>query len=343
MLSSWLLLSFIAFLALILILLPLKNKSHSAGKKRFLIVFVPVFMVISLLIYHFTGASSLVQDKKTMDDLMAQLVVLIESPKTSRTDLLQHLKKIERIVQNNAAGLVRMAELYQEGGFYPEAIVLYEKLRVMFPKSNEYAINWIYCHSLEGKGILPQTVRQQADVLLPTLANKMMLLNLLAIDDYFHGRFDQAVQAWNHILTFDTSLTPERKMVLQNAIDQTKQTDSHKPTVGFKVTVKLGTHISTAKLNDENIYIYVRRPSEKRPIVVLKRNLKELPLTVILDDSHAMLGESLLPGMSVEVAAHLSKKGQAQLQSGDIRGMIGPILVKSGVEAVTLELNEVVS
>lgn len=330
----WLIFIFIACSALLMILLPLRNK-------KFVVAFVPLFLITSLVIYHFTGSYSLVLDKKMMDQLMDQLVILVESPDTSAEDLHSHLKKIESLVKNNTAGQVRMAELYQQGGFYEDAIAINAQLMHQFPETSEYALNWIYCHSLKDKGLLPTNVREQADNLLPTLSDKMMLLNLLAIDDYFHGRFNQAIQTWNHILNFDQSLTPERKSVLQNAIVQAKQSNPSYKTVGFNVTVKLGKAIK-APLSNEIIYIYVRRPSEKRPILVAKRNLMDLPLTIQLDETQAMLGEMLTPGMEVMVAAHISKQGLPQLQSGDIQGMIGPIQVKPGIENVTVEINEIV-
>lgn len=333
----------LALIALLCILIPLIKDGLNESKTKFLFFVVPSFCLGTLFLYWQFGAYLLVSEKRTIDKLVQDLVLVLESQQTTRETLLAHFKKIEQHVHSNPIGLLRMAELYQEGGFYDEAIVLYEKLMVLSSDS-ESVLNWIYCYSLKDKGALPQAVRQRAQSLLSQMPDNMMLINLLAIDDYFHGRIKSAILGWKVILAKDKTLTPERRAVLINAIASSEKAASSEALkgIGFKVTVSINPNLIKGLSPQDSVFVYVRRPNEKRPILVIKHTVRELPLTITLDDRHAMLMESLEPGMQVEIGAHISKQGTALLKSGDIRGKMGPIIVKDGIENVSFEIAEIV-
>lgn len=67
------------------------------------------------------------------------------------------------------------------------------------------------------------------------------------------------------------------------------------------------------------------------PLAIVRRQARDLPLQVTLDDS-----QSMAPGMQISkfprivVGARISKHGDARAQAGDFEGSSGPLQAGSG-------------
>lgn len=98
-----------------------------------------------------------------------------------------------------------------------------------------------------------------------------------------------------------------------------------------KASITVNVSLSDAlrnKITDTDIlFIYARAISGPRmPLALVKLTAQDLPTTVILDDSVAMMPSMALSSLDqVEVVARISKSGQALMQSGDIFGKVQPV------------------
>lgn len=81
-----------------------------------------------------------------------------------------------------------------------------------------------------------------------------------------------------------------------------------------------------ADVND-SIFIYAKAVSgPPMPLAAHRARVEDLPLTVTLDDSMAMIPAMKLSGFpEVTVGARVSKSGQAMPQSGDLEGEVSPV------------------
>lgn len=106
------------------------------------------------------------------------------------------------------------------------------------------------------------------------------------------------------------------------------------------------------KLSDENkskvsptdfVLVYARAATGPRmPLAIVRKQVKDLPLTVVLDDSMAMQPAMKLSNFpTVNILARISKSGQAMPQSGDIQGQFGPLTVQ-GAKPVTVVIDKVI-
>lgn len=81
-----------------------------------------------------------------------------------------------------------------------------------------------------------------------------------------------------------------------------------------------------ADVND-SIFIYAKAISgPPMPLAAHRARARDLPLTITLDDSMAMVPAMKLSGFpEVTVGARLSKSGQAMPQRGDLEGEVTPV------------------
>lgn len=97
----------------------------------------------------------------------------------------------------------------------------------------------------------------------------------------------------------------------------------------LQVTVSLDPALGDRAGADDTVFIYARAASgPPMPLAIAHKQVRDLPLTVTLDDSMSMA-----PGMvmsrfpELTVGARISKSGNAMAQSGDLQGLQTPVRV----------------
>lgn len=82
---------------------------------------------------------------------------------------------------------------------------------------------------------------------------------------------------------------------------------------------------------DDTVFVFAR-PAEgaRMPLAMLRKQVKDLPLNFVLDDSLAMSPQARLSSArEVVVTARISRSGQAQPQPGDLEGSTAAVAVGS--------------
>jgi cytochrome c-type biogenesis protein CcmH len=115
-------------------------------------------------------------------------------------------------------------------------------------------------------------------------------------------------------------------------------------TAGAQVSgrVTLSPALAAQAKPDDTVFV-VARPAQgpRMPLAVLRRQVKDLPLDFVLDDSLAMSPAARLSGAStVVVSARISRSGQAMPQPGDLEGVSPAVPV--GRTGLALEIRDAV-
>jgi cytochrome c-type biogenesis protein CcmH len=108
-------------------------------------------------------------------------------------------------------------------------------------------------------------------------------------------------------------------------------------------TVTLSPSLAAKARPDDTVFVFARAAEGPRmPLAIVRKQVKDLPLTFKLDDSMAMSPAAKLSTTPrVVVGARVSASGQATPQAGDLQGFSAP--VAPGATGLTIQITDVVA
>ena len=108
----------------------------------------------------------------------------------------------------------------------------------------------------------------------------------------------------------------------------------------IQVSVSLDPQLAAQVEPDDTVFVFARAAQGPRmPLAIVRKQVRDLPLSVSLDDSLAMSPAMVLSKFAeVSVGARISRSGNAMPQSGDLQGSKSPVAVGKDLSvAVTID------
>jgi cytochrome c-type biogenesis protein CcmH len=168
-------------------------------------------------------------------------------------------------------------------------------------------------------------------------------LGLRGMSAFERGDYVQAVQSWQQLLATMPADSPQAQTIRQALANaQTRLPAASaapaEDSAAQSITVRVDAS-DAAKRAGATVFVYARAANGPRmPLAIVRKSVDELPLTVTLDDSTAMMPAMKLSNFDqVEVLARVSVSGNAQTQSGDWQASSG--VVKNPPESGPIELH----
>lgn len=223
-------------------------------------------------------------------------------------------------------------------------------------------------NSLEGR---PAELIQTALKIEPANASGRWLSGMLS---YQRERFAEAATTWQGILdemdpagneaqemrqmiseaeqraggptaTATVSVTEDAPAAAPESVPtpaQTQDSEASDSTVAIRVSVSLDPSLASQADANDSLFIYARAAAgPPMPLAAQRLKVSDLPASVTLDDSMAMMPTMRLSAFpQVIVGARVSKSGQAMPQPGDLEGQVGPI-DSSGNAQVSVSIDQV--
>ena len=114
------------------------------------------------------------------------------------------------------------------------------------------------------------------------------------------------------------------------------------PAGSVQARITLAPALASRAAPDDTVFIFARAlQGPKAPLAIQRRQVKDLPLDLVLDDSMAMSpAMSLSTVTQVVIGARVSKSGNAMPQPGDLQGLSPTVAV--GARGVQVEIGDVV-
>ena len=264
---------------------------------------------------------------------------------------------------DDAEGWAMLGRSYGVLERYPQALAAYQRVLDLRPQDAQAyadyadALGMSQGRKLDGE---PEKMIARALQLDPDNMKALSLAGTIAFD---RGDHTLAVQQWERA---QRKLEPGSEMArrLQGGIDEARQR-AGMPAVALAVpaapslaaspagpaapaSASVQAHISlapallTKAAPEDTVFIFARAlQGPKAPLAILRRQVKDLPLEVTLDDSTAMSPALRLSTQTqVVIGARVSKSGQAMPQPGDLQGLSPTVSV--GTRGVQLVIADVV-
>lgn len=105
----------------------------------------------------------------------------------------------------------------------------------------------------------------------------------------------------------------------------------------IRVHVSLSEKLRTDVQPSDTVFVYVKSASAAMPLSVVRKQVKDLPVQVIFDESTAMIKGHTLSAddTDLEVVARVSRSGETRAQKGDLQGIYSGF---SGTHSDTIEV-----
>ena len=147
--------------------------------------------------------------------------------------------------------------------------------------------------------------------------------------------FAGAAAFWERMLPHVPPESEDARAIRANIAEARSQVGQKQ----LKGTVRLAPALRDQVKPDDTVFIFARAAEgPPMPLAVLKKQVRDLPVTFSLDDSMAMApGMALSSQAKVVVGARVSKSGSAKPQAGDLQGASPPVANDANGVAVVID------
>lgn len=258
---------------------------------------------------------------------------------------------------NDAEGWAMLGRSYAVLGRHTEALPAFKQAMTL--KSADPVLIADYADALavtNGRNLEGEPL-QLVERALAIDPNNLKALSLAGTAAFYRKDYSLALRHWEKM----TQVDPNSEFVkqIQGGIEEARQLaaggvattnptaesatgTSAKGGASVSGTVKLAASLANKPSPEDTVFVFARALDGPRmPLAILRKQVKDLPLKFVLDDSMAMSPAARLSSaQQVVIGARISKSGNAIAQPGDLQGQSAP--VKPGANGLTIEISQAV-
>ena len=301
------------------------EKQQSATQGRWVVFVLLVLVPVASLALYFALGDPYAIEKQ------AKQQQLIEQQQQAEANILKMVNGLAQRLQNNpedAEGWLMLGRSYLYLKRYQAAAEAFSRASRLQPDNAAVLLQYadtlaaVQGGRLTGK---PKQLIERALELQPDNQTALWLSGLAKVES---GQLQQALVDWRKLasLTDKQSQSYAKLMGLIQALEEKTQQSGAKQQVAKKVSIDVHVALDEALKKqlkpDDTVFIYARAvQGPKMPLAIVRKQVRDLPITIQLDESMAMMPTMTLASVDqVEVIARVSKRGSAMPQSGDYVG-----------------------
>ncbi len=276
---------------------------------------------------------------------------------------LQELEAKLVKLPENPDGWMMLARSYSELQRYADAVRAYEHLVKLVPNEAQIWTSYADAMAMNNNQSLlgaPTKFINKALQLDPENTTALALAGSAGME---RGDYVTAIISWQKLVTLLPVDYPQIQMI-HDGINQAREYLSKQkggkemlaklpadnmpekaatnPAAAITGSVSLSPELLAKSSQTDFVFILARAAEgPKMPLAVIRKQVKDLPISFTLDDSMAMMPQMKLSGFDkVVVMARVSKSGQPISQPGDLEGTAG--IVKPGTKGLMIKIDRVV-
>ena len=257
---------------------------------------------------------------------------------------------------DDAQGWLLLGRAYKSTERFAEARAALARALALTPDAPDVLVETAEAQALSTPGARfdgePLTLLQRA---LERDPNHQRGLWLLGIAQFQSGDTDTASATWEKLIATLPEDSPMRDSLRQRIDELKAQTglaaSADTPSVPalqvppaprLDIRVNLAPELAQRVAPDDVLFVFARAAEGSRaPLAIQRLRAADLPLSITLDDSHAMVPQmNLSSAARIVVGARISRSGNAQAQSGDLETLSEP-LSNSHKAVITLTIDQI--
>lgn len=273
----------------------------------------------------------------------------------------QALKNLARKLEQdptNIDGWKMLARSYMSMRNFQAAADTYGKLYQLVGNQTDVLLAYADALSMTRGGRISGQPFELIKKAIQQSPNNITGLWLLGLGYNESGDYQTAIQSWQKLLPLletnqnsqnkvRTLIAQARKNLGQPALSKqqpaTKVVNKKAASaVALKVTISISADLKSRSKPDDVVFVFAKaHQGPPMPLAAVRKHVADLPLTVTLDDSMAMMPQMKLSSFTkVNVGARISKSGSAIAQAGDFQATAETVVLASGV-AVNLVIDSI--
>lgn len=333
-------------------------KEQGTGSRRITLAAVAVLLpAMAIPLYLHYGSLDLI-DAKPLEQK-------ISAGKNSMREAVSMLEQRLQQEPGNIEGWVLLAKSYVVLGRLDDAVSAYDKAYKLNPQDPDVMVDYAEMMARANNGDISGEPMRMLRMALAADPNHPKALWISGIVSYNDKDYATAIQHWKQLQSTLEANSQDAAFV-QNKIDQARaklaggedalppdqsrsgSTDrpvapQPRVTAGVKVRVSLHESLAAKVKPTDTVFIFAQAVNGPRmPMAALRVQVKELPLTTLLDDSMAMGPMARISSAKeVNISARISLSGNTSASSGDLQGSVGPVRV-GDQEPVNIVIDQVI-
>ena len=282
-----------------------------------LLVLIPS---VSLLIYELLGETNAVKKSELQ----------VAETQAANT-ILQMVSKLEQRLQQNPddlEGWKMLGRSYSYLQQYQAAADVFAQLNRRLPDDADIMLQYANSLAMARNGRMSGEPAELIDKVLkrqPDNGNALWLAGIAAAEQ---GKYAEAKQRWQKLLSLlppdSESLPQVKQMLVALEIEEGKSNNEATTAAPVEIAVQVDIEpaLKTDLPADSTVFIYAQAINgPKMPLAIVRKQLIDLPVKVLLNDAVAMQnGPRLGDQQQLRIVARVSRSGQAMTQPGDLIG-----------------------
>lgn len=331
-----------------------------------LVILIPL---ASVLLYQHIGSEHLIPSPQEEHSAANTVNPPAQGPAPSIEEIVTKLAARLEAEPNNPEGWYMLARSYIAMNRYADAVGAYQTLHELVGDHPEILVSYADALAMVQNGQLsgkPERLIHKALELKPNQPQGLWLAGMAAEQQ---GDYRSAIAYWKRVepllqdepesltelhqliamakqqssLPDDDELPPAKEISTPSPSAPKAAIDGPAPTPGKAITINvdLDPYLKDQTKFDHSLFVFAQAmEGPPMPLAIVRKQVKDLPLKVTLNDSMAMMPAMRLSNFpEVRISARISKTGNAKPQSGDLYGETSPVSV-DGNEAVQITISK---